>query len=702
MSSTKTLSLSASAAAAAVASSSKTLQANGGAVRAVLVRRRTFVTSAITRSPLRKRILFSSERLSSSSNLPPSLVPSQTRLASTAAAPKPSSSLTQEAEDSLTSSSEEEDKKTPDASLAFSTIAPNIHPDTYKAITVAPFKYTHMSAVQAQILPMLPELAMPYNPDADAETTLKGKETPRDLLVKAKTGTGKTMAFLVPAIEARLNAIKAHIDHLKSTTPAHLALSPGDLARAASTYAKSHPGVLIISPTRELATQIAVEASNLTRWHRGWQVQLLLGGESRTRQMREWRGGRKDVVVATPGRLLDLMESEPEVGEVVARCNMLILDEADTLLDMGFREDIERIAAKLPPAPQRQTFLFSATVSRAIQQIAQATLSPNHKFVNCVSQDDSPVHAHIPQYHTVLKGGEEILPHLLRLVSMDQLERAAAMQGEGQAGGKGQGKAGVKDKPKAGHSKIVVFLSTTSGVQLFSELLRKAKPHLPFGTRTYIYEMHAKRDMKTRTRVSAQFRADTQPSILVTSDVSARGVDYPGVTRVIQVGAPSGRDIYIHRVGRTGRGSNKQGRGDLVLMPWEMGFVQGKLRDVGLRPVTAADTATELEALAERVAGDPNLQRLRYDSTKAAEIPTLSKELTTYLAEFERDDVIAGFSSMIGFFIGKYKELGLDLDSVAKGLQRTWMEMWGLEREPVISKKLMDMMQGGLRDRQGR
>src|SRR4051812_4510705 len=96
---------------------------------------------------------------------------------------------------------------------------------------------------------------------------------------------------------------------------------------------------------------------------------------------------------------------------------------------MGFRDDIERIAAFLPPSSQRQTFLFSATVSRAIQSIAQSTLSKDHEFVNCVSEDDSPVHAHIPQFHTVVKSAEELAPHVLRLIALDQLEHAA---GDGQ------------------------------------------------------------------------------------------------------------------------------------------------------------------------------------------------------------------------------------------------------------------------------
>ena len=97
-----------------------------------------------------------------------------------------------------------------------------------------------------------------------------------------------------------------------------------------------------------------------------------------------------------------------------------MLDEADTLLDMGFREEIEAITEMMPPTPKRQTFMFSATVSKAIQQVAREVLDPNHIFINCVTEE-SPVHAHVPQYHTVLPSPKDQLPHILRLIAHDQL-----------------------------------------------------------------------------------------------------------------------------------------------------------------------------------------------------------------------------------------------------------------------------------------
>ncbi|KAF5341070.1 hypothetical protein D9611_005972 [Ephemerocybe angulata] len=149
-------------------------------------------------------------------------------------------------------------------------------------------------------------------------------------------------------------------------------------------------GTLVISPTHELASQIAVEAQKLTSHHAGFDVSLFVGGVDKRGQLNGFNRGRKDILVATPGRLKDfLSDSRSGVAEALKNTKMLILDEADPLLDMGFREDIEEIMRVLPSNATRQTF-FSATVSKGIQQIAHTHLAPNHRFVNCVSEEGSP------------------------------------------------------------------------------------------------------------------------------------------------------------------------------------------------------------------------------------------------------------------------------------------------------------------------
>ena len=450
-----------------------------------------------------------------------------------------------------------------------------------------------------------------------------------DLLVKAKTGTGKTMAFLVPAIEKRIKQLEAQIQsrNERATSAGQHPVSDAERRVISQSFAKENVGTLIISPTRELATQIAVEATNLTSHHRGFGVQVLVGGESKGKQMRFW-AGRKDIVVATPGRLLDLMENERGFKEAFGKTQLLVLDEADRLLDMGFRDDIERVKSYLPDSPERQTFLFSATVSPAIQQIARSTLAPGHKFVNCVSVDDSPVHAHIPQHYTVVKNGAEALSHLLRLVTHDQVKF-------------GQ------------QSKVVLFLPTTKAVQLFADFVNELLPVLPKSTQ--LFELHSKLTMKQRTWASDSFRNWKKgPAVLVTSDVSARGVDYPGVTRVVQIGTPSEADIYIHRVGRTGRGKSTEGRGDLIISPWELKFVTKGLSDVPLKPLTVAGLKEELA---------------QADGGAGKDIDAEVKAVTTQISKEAAEDT---FLSLLGHYASLVSELGIRKDDLLSGL-KGWM-----------------------------
>jgi len=169
-----------------------------------------------------------------------------------------------------------------------------------------------MSPVQAAVLPLLPELARPHGKD-------ESDGPPRDLLVKAKTGTGKTLAFLVPAIEARIKAIdKAGVDALEGNNGRPDA---GVVENAKRAYAKRTVGTVIISPTRELATQIAHEAVKLTHWHKDFEVNLFTGGSSKSAQLREFKRGRRDIVVATPGRIRDVLENEPDVAKVLRTAN---------------------------------------------------------------------------------------------------------------------------------------------------------------------------------------------------------------------------------------------------------------------------------------------------------------------------------------------------------------------------------------------
>ena len=181
--------------------------------------------------------------------------------------------------------------------------------ETLKALTQSPYQFTHMSPVQAAVFDYLPRLSDPYDPDHPPGES----EPPRDLLVKAKTGTGKTAAFAIPAIEQRVKALNAFGE--QAFLNSGLSRDKFPMFRAVNNYARENAGVLIISPTRELATQIAKEVSSLAYHQKGLQVQLFIGGSSKHRQMRDWMTKRRDIVVATPGRLLDVLNSERAVKD---------------------------------------------------------------------------------------------------------------------------------------------------------------------------------------------------------------------------------------------------------------------------------------------------------------------------------------------------------------------------------------------------
>ncbi|KAJ7249416.1 P-loop containing nucleoside triphosphate hydrolase protein [Mycena rebaudengoi] len=505
--------------------------------------------------------------------------------------------------------------------VSFESLRGQITPQTLNALTVKPFKLQNMTPVQAEVLTMLPELAAPY---------AENSGNVRDLLVRAKTGTGKTVAFLDLAQRAE-----------SDPNPA--------------VYTRRTVGTLVISPTRELATQIANEALRLLHHHRDFEL-------------RDWMKGRKDIVVATPGRLRDLLESDPDVKAAIATTNILILDEADTLLEMGFREDIEDIKRYLPPVPQRQTLLFSATVSKEIQQVARSTLAPNHKYINCVTEEASPVHAH--------------LPHILRLIAHDQLTNP-------------------------GFSKVIIFFPTTKMTQLFSTLINAlASTVLPAGKNTRVYEIHSKRTQDKRTMVSDAFRkAKGGATVLITSDVSARGVDYPNVTRVIQVGIPGGREQYIHRVGRTGR-AGTAGRGDLVLLPWEIGFVTWQLTDVPLNPLAVNELTEQTTKLAAKF--DENPQEFFQQSevrsntgvgpvlfgaqSATAIVEDIERNVGTLLGRLDEEAIRETFMSLLGYYISKSPELRVQKPIIIQGCRDWSTGACGLASPPHVSTAFLQKL----------
>lgn len=207
------------------------------------------------------------------------------------------------------------------------------------------------------------------------------------------------------------------------------------------------------------------------------------------------------------------------------------------MLDMGFQKDLNTILSLLPQE-QRNTLLFSATVTQSIQQVASETFSQPYKYIDCVPRNEVDTHMKIRQSYVIVRFKEQ----LYMLVDMITKHK--------------------KSNPLA---KIIVFLPTTFNAEFCAHVLNNM-PEL----QTLL--IHSKLTQQQRTQISKKFRA-CRSGILVTTDISARGVDYPNVSLVVQLGMPSNREQYIHRIGRTGR-ADKEGQGILILSPYEANYLK--------------------------------------------------------------------------------------------------------------------------------
>ncbi len=314
----------------------------------------------------------------------------------------------------------------------------------------------------------------------DTPTPIQAQAIPPVLMMKdiigiAQTGTGKTASFVLPMID-----ILAH-------------------GRARALMPRS----LILEPTRELAAQVAENFEKYGKYHK-LSMALLIGGVQMGDQVRALEKG-VDVLIATPGRLMDLFQR----GKILLNgCSMLVIDEADRMLDMGFIPDIEEICTKLPS--QRQTLLFSATMPAPIKKLADRFLS-NPKSIEVARP--ATASTNITQ----------------RLVKVDSRKKREALRGMLKA-----------EQVQS----AVIFCNRKTTVR---ELNKSLQSH---GFKSG--EIHGDIDQSARIAELERFRAGTV-SILVASDVAARGLDIKGVSHVFNFDAPWHPDDYVHRIGRTGR-----------------------------------------------------------------------------------------------------------------------------------------------------
>ncbi len=324
-------------------------------------------------------------------------------------------------------------------------------------------------------------------------TPIQGQAIPvilsgRDLIGCAETGTGKTAAFLLPIIQK-------------------ISESP-------------RPGirVLVLAPTRELALQIQKNYGELNRVRANRSVIVIGGANIRTQIANLGRGAA--VLIATPGRLLDLTER----GAVnLSGVEVLVLDEADRMLDMGFLPAIRRVLSMLPI--KRQTLLFSATMSSDIEQLARSTMKAP-KLIEVTPRGRAATMVEQTAYPVAQESKTALLLELL-------------------------------EKEREPFERVLVFTRTRRGAERLSHILR-AREHS-------VNRIHADRSQPQREEALREFR-DGRARVLVATDIAARGLDVDAVSHVINYDVPAAPEDYVHRVGRTGRAGN-QGQAITIVAP---------------------------------------------------------------------------------------------------------------------------------------
>jgi ATP-dependent RNA helicase DeaD len=334
----------------------------------------------------------------------------------------------------------------------------------------------------------------------------------RDLLAEAPTGTGKTAAFALPMVQ-RLAAT-----------------NPSDGARA-----EGRVGSVVLVPTRELAMQVS-EAIHRYGEQLHIRVLPIYGGQAISQQLRQLRRG-VDVVVATPGRAVDhLTRGTLALGEV----SMVVLDEADEMLDMGFADDLEALLTAMPK--ERQTALFSATISAPIARIARRHLRDPERVSIGSGRRAGKLMADLRQVAYVVRRADK-LAALGRILDLED------------------------------GTSTLVFARTRGEVDDLAERLS--------GRGRDAAALHGGLSQEQRDRIMSRFRAG-QLDLLVATDVAARGLDIEHVSHVVNYDIPSNPDVYVHRVGRTGR-AGRSGVAITLVEPREHRLLANIERHVGTR-----------------------------------------------------------------------------------------------------------------------
>lgn len=333
-----------------------------------------------------------------------------------------------------------------------------------------------------RLLDAIAKIGFEYCTPIQAET-LPWTLACEDLIGQAQTGTGKTAAFLITAIQALLEAPVDDKDR----------------------YA-SEPRVLALAPTRELAMQIAKDAEQLCHYT-GHKVVTVVGGMNYDKQREQLQNGVVDILVATPGRLIDFLGSQ---DVFLDQLDILILDEADRMLDMGFIPDVKRIIRKCTPKEGRQTLLFSATFNQDVLNLA-SMWTQNAEFVEIEPEQKTAERVEQTVY---LVSDDDKLPVLVNYLKRPEVEKA------------------------------IVFANRRDQCRDLEEDLKNQ------GVKVAL--MSGEIAQNKRLKTLDQFKKGSI-QVLVATDVAGRGIHVTGVTHVFNYNLPDNAEDYVHRIGRTGR-----------------------------------------------------------------------------------------------------------------------------------------------------
>eukprot|EP00033_Pygsuia_biforma_P005058 GCRY01005551.1.p1 GENE.GCRY01005551.1~~GCRY01005551.1.p1 ORF type:complete len:600 (+),score=84.63 GCRY01005551.1:123-1922(+) len=384
--------------------------------------------------------------------------------------------------------------------------------------TIKQFGFAAMTPVQAAVIPLF----------------LSNK----DCCVQACTGSGKTLAFLIPIFEILLKLFQA-----KRFSPLEVK-------------------AIIISPTRELAKQIFQVAQKFAPFFPHFKLLLLIGGNDLNDDVTSYREHGGSIVIATPGRLLHVMNSIPDFR--IKSLEVLVLDEADILLDMGFENTLNEVFSVLPK--QRRTSLFSATQTNEVVELARAGLRNPVKVSVRVSAKNSKKEQVTPS---------SLINHYMLVEPADKLSLL------------------VELLQRHKENKVIVFVLTCAYVDFLSKVI----PQVPGVERNSIRALHGKMGMKKRTLTLQQFLKDKK-GVLFTTDVASRGLDIPAVDLIIQLDPPQDPNAFVHRIGRTAR-MGSTGNALLLLHPVEDTYIDY----LGVKnvPISEADPLEGFQSVSDHL-----------------------------------------------------------------------------------------------------